>query len=372
MDTLDLLKRIKIVFNDEKNHRIECFSKTLEEIGQKTSSFWYSRIIKSHGISSLGISKSYIDPDEYSKIVNDTSEYMLNYKNLDRLKNLFGLIQHSEILKNEFIYYLKREITDSIFQKETDIDESYADMSDLAFAVLVKIGQLDNAIFCLEERNKKKEIDSCVSILSKFIRYDYNLFSNEHLEKLKKILENATTPAGHPLLEVRDSIMGIDKINTKRLDLEIEGINFEFNQDKKEILIKFHSLGFPKELTIALNKIEEYYWQRNDEFDYSAAIDKIREFQSLFYKILAEKIKEKTDVKIEMREDGKGLDYEIYVKSNLELSEGTQLIKSGLRKISNEKGSHKLTSEKEYFRITKNINIEHTILLLTILEKWKK
>jgi hypothetical protein len=58
-----------------------------------------------------------------------------------------------------------------------------------------------------------------------------------------------------------------------------------------------------------------------------------------------------------------------YMKEHLQLKKENRLI-NGLVGLINNKGSHALTSEKEYFKLTKNMTIEVALFLLSKLEKF--
>jgi len=365
MDTYELNKKIGVVFDREldviKHNSSPIFSYKLKEDDSKLS--------RNRSELMLKTALWTVDPP---LLVDSPSDFTLVFPNLDILKKLFAVVNHSENLKLTFIIDMTSRIQ---LTKILDSDKKFIDTSHLSFALLVKTGYIDEALDALIVREKQFGVLGCffcLKFLEKFIRYEYRLFNDDQLLKLKRAIEQFKSNAlGDPQLKKETILRQINELRCLKLEKELEGVNLEINKDKEEVIAKLKFFKFPKKLALALNKIEEHFSQTaKDSFDYSMVIGKIREFLTLLYEVTAKRLQEITKIDIPKHPSTGSLDYKGYVIEHLGLKEGENWILKGLAKITNSEGSHELISEKKYLRLTKNICIEITLLILTKLEKF--
>lgn len=208
------------------------------------------------------------------------------------------------------------------------------------------------------------------------LMYEHNFFTEANLNLLKNTIGGNSyeemSYAPQVLHNIEDLCQKILFLRLKnRLD---EGYNAQINQDKEAVFEKITNLNFPPELNTILDKIDEYYWDtKKNEFDWSMAISKIREFWDVLTKHMVEKIESKTGDSYK-KYDGKFMAKKRKLIANyLRIGDGKSkedLILDGLIDIVNKEGAHNLISEREYFRLSKNMSIELSLLLLTKLEKF--
>jgi len=199
----------------------------------------------------------------------------------------------------------------------------------------------------------------------------------KRLVKINTSLEHRLKKYGTEIKRFpRQSILKqINQINQIRYDKLVTELTeetnlFQITDDRGKVKEKIKEFGFSPTLNKALNKVEDYYWNTgSDEFDYSSAIKLLRQFHEKLIKEICSKIKEKTND--DYPTDMKTLIANLrkYMKEHLQLKKENKLI-NGLVDLINNKGPHALTSEKEYFRLTKNMTIEVALLLLSKLERF--
>ena len=303
--------------------------------------------------------------EKNGEIVDNPENYILEYQNLDLLIKLYGSISYSEELKIYFINLLM-----NYWNHQT---AGY-----LTTETLIKLGYLKRIIPYIVPSNIPK-LSPIIITIDELLTYEYTIFSKEELKDINKRFSNLTHPGGFTkkdldsnaklLFYINLSLLRIHKILYDALARTLtQGTNYEINADRKKIQEKIQLFGFDKILSDALDKIEEIYWSNStDKFDNSMAIDKLRTFWEKTVESICEKIKEKTKEEFPKTEKTIMGNYRVYMKKHLDLDEENELINK-LVDILNHKGSHNFISEREYFRLTKNITIEISLLIFTKLE----
>lgn len=382
MDDKELKKKLDIIFEREY-YRFQ----------QMKVGFLSEKILKKYQLKPeferKGGRKTYISHKDYEPLlVKNPEAYELDFPNLKLLLLLYHSISHN---KDNVQYFL------SYMESRFDRPYKYALVSYLAFETLFKLGYPERAfnswskyfVELIIEREKNPDhsmlrdvlgldIDYSLELLSDMIRYEYPKISEEELSLIysnvrgieKFLSDKNTSSSEKSVCEV--ILRQVNEIQYNKLESElIEGVNlFQIAEDRKAVKREIKRFGFTKTLDKALDKIENYYWDTSaDEFDYSTAIKMLREFHSELIKEICSKIKIKTQEDYPTSKDTKISNLRMYMKKHLGLEDENRLI-NGLVDIINKEGAHTLVTEKEYFRLTKNMTIEVALLLLTKLEKF--
>ena len=245
---------------------------------------------------------------------------------------------------------------------------------------LTKLGYLDKLIGKIFHFNIPN-LKHFFIILDELLFFEYPIFSEEQLKKIKKAVKNAISIKFSTKKELSSNkpIIGIGNRILQRINLIFystlsqslsEGTDFQISIDREKIKEKMSTFGFDSTLLETLDKIEEIYQDSTkDEFDNSMAMGQLRTFLEKSTKLICKKINEKTKESYPKTKPSEMGNLREYMKKHLNLGEENDLLDAVI-KIINHKGSHNLISEREYFRVTKNISIETTFLLLTKLEKF--
>lgn len=350
MDYNELIEKINIVFNQELNNR---------EGGHDS----YSFVIYGEE-PSLNI--------DYAPLIEPEPEKVrLEYSTMETLKKLYLFIENDLSLKSHFIQILTNKI-----EKEEPIKHHYIiyDLTDLAFITLIYINNVDIALDSLIKRNNELVINSHLKFLEGFIHNHYHYMNENQLKRLRKFISETDINVGSPSMWAQKIIKMIDKILFKNLNLQLEGIDFEFNLDKKKVQDMISKYGFNKKVSEALDKIDkEYYKVSEDAFDLRNNISLLKEVFDDFMSSISSELIKITGKKPEKKHE-KEHDTEMkhrYIGENLMFSEGETRTMGALNQMLNEE-KHSLISKKEKSRITKNFTIEFILLTLTKFQKIKK
>ncbi len=316
-------------------------------------------------------------------LLPDNYKYTRNFDNLDLLFKLYYSIEKNSAEKDFFISLISNKV-------------GMCHLNEFAFEFLFKSKHIDAALSPLYESMKNTTTtadngrvwyiyktktgegrygylppETVCKLLDNILRCEYDLFTFEELTKIKSYLDKINCLPSAPN-HTTNSVSRINKVFYKNLSLKLtEGFTKEINEDLGKVIDKIKYFKFPEVIIKALEKIEKIYWDTSkDEFDYSMAIGELREYWSLLIKLIAENIKKIVKDSFPTTEKTEIANLRIYIKRNLQLDEENALINIFIE-IVNNKGSHNLISPKEYFRLTKNINIEVTLLLLTKLENFQ-
>jgi hypothetical protein len=355
MDEAELIEKVELILENEKIKRkngetIKCYRQKGISLTFTRDVFDYEFYVKRNG-----------------EIVNNPENYIIEYQNLDLLIKLFGSISYSEELKNYFVNLLLKYW-------------NYQILGYLTAETLIKLGYLKQVISYIIPLNISKLLPVIITI-DELLTYEYPIFSKEELKDINKIFSDLPHSRGlfkkdidsNPKLffYINLSLIRIHHILYDALTKTLnEGTNYEINADRKKIQEKIQLFGFNSILSEALDRVEEIYLNNSsDEFDYSMAIDKLRTFLEKTVDAVCEKIKEKTNEEYPIIKESHMGNCRVYMKKHLELDEEDGMM-TKLVETLNHKGNHNFISEREYFRLTKNITIEVSLLIFTKLEQF--
>jgi len=310
-----------------------------------------------------------------SLIVDNPKRFELLLPNLDLLLRLHSSISHNKEDSDAFFSYLKQFFSSKNYDYKTT---AY-----LAFEALAELKSLEEAFSSwISKKKKEKELfineyRNILEVVSSKLRYESSRFSDnelgtieEYINKMLIIRKNHMT-----LLIEECQRLGIpeqiSEIRYLRLKSELEvGVNPEINADKEKVTEKINRFGFSDELSGALNKIDEYYWNTtSDKFDWAMANSLLRTFLTQLLKEISREISGKTGDKIIMGKSELN-SFKSYIKKQLLLDDEENKLINALIGITNSEGAHTLITEKEYSRLCKNMIIELSLLLMSKLESF--
>jgi transcriptional regulator of heat shock response len=162
----------------------------------------------------------------------------------------------------------------------------------------------------------------------------------------------------------------IIQIRFNLLRKQIKNLNVEINQDKKTVSEKINLLGFNENYNELLNCIDNFLQTETSKVVNAGMISTLRTFMADLIKDIANRIAIIEKEKIP-EIDGKGDMGNIrsYIKNKLELSEKDNKFIDSFIDILHAEGGHSFMSEKEYFRLSRNIAIEIALFMLSKYEK---
>lgn len=300
-------------------------------------------------------------------ITIDPKFLIINYPNFVLLIKLFNTL--SDESKSYFINHLLKFWDDE-------------KVGSLITETLIKTNNFDRIIPIIAPQFKGK-LYFLLFTIDELLTYEYTIFSKTQLKILKyrlsalfslKSIDYENFSFNTYYRERGIIALSLKRIHTisyralvKELD---EHTNYEINSDIKEIKYKIKLFNFDEIFIEAINKIEKMYSDVSiDEFDNSMALNELRNLLHEIIKLFCEKIKEKTGKEYPNTEKTDIANYRLYMKKHLELDEEHALL-NNLVKILNHEGSHSFITERQYFRLTKNITIEIIMLLLYKFEQF--
>jgi hypothetical protein len=244
----------------------------------------------------------------------------------------------------------------------------------LIFYFLFKTYNIKDILYILNSNSGNIDI-LLIFIEKNIILTDFMEF--EDMVKFKISIQDSNTNFFH----------NKDKLLEKIVDTQFETIkiiiksnNIEINQDKKEVQKKNEELGFSKEYNDLLDNIDKYI-HSSDDFDNASAISNLRsyferkikdtvkileaEFGENFETYFEENYPETKD-KVNIKTMRK---LWFYIEKTMDISGTDKKFIDSFIDILHKEGGHSFVSEKEYFRLARNIAIEIDLLLLSKLEK---
>lgn len=286
---------------------------------------------------------------------------------------------------------------------------------DFIFVFYIKIKQLNDALGFLDPGKAfTSDTTKFLHALLEILTFEPNIFSEDYLKKILEIVEgyqsfirqkenydkrakaslgnggafipmwdekqeseykNSDSRAIYESEEVLNTIKGtVYKIKKHRLKLIwLEGINLEVNQDQEQVQNLIKNFGFSLELEEALSKINEKVYIADDKFDFKGCIDLIRSFLNELCKSVASRVEEVSTIQHseDITEMGKAMSY-LRRKDIAFLDAEEDSFVTSFNALLSQKGVHKLTSDKEYARISKNVAIETGLFLLERLSKYRR
>lgn len=279
------------------------------------------------------------------------------------------------------------------------------------FAFLIKIQDINAALNMLDDKillntGKSKLLDA----LKEIIEVEPVLFSNDDLNRIIAIMEaylvfirsynnyrinkrvilgGHETPAydlakigeykqsnyseGMKCEEIAKLIIkeAYEEKQSRLSKLLLEGINFEINQDQRRLQGFINNFKFNPVLVETLEKIDQKLYGASDGFDYKGCIGLIRTFLNELCISIAKAVESHIKVApgspiIDM---GTAISYLVDGKVGF-LSEEDMSFVTSFNKFISRKGVHRLKSDLEDARISKNMAIELGLYLIEKLGKY--
>ena len=162
----------------------------------------------------------------------------------------------------------------------------------------------------------------------------------------------------------------IIKCRYQLLTWQVKKINVEINQDKKVVSQKISSLGFNKSYNQLLDEIDNFIYTQTSNVVNAGMISNLRALMADLLKDVANRIAEKGGETIPtIKGHGELGNVRGYLKTKLDLSSNDDKFIDSFVDILHSEGGHAFMSEKEYFRLARNIAIEIALFILSKYEK---
>jgi len=279
-----------------------------------------------------------------------------------------------------FVFFIKIKELDKALNMITNYITVSASKNDI-FQALSEILAVEPNTF------DNIKLNQILSILENFQRYTkglQNYLSNSHLISGEKRIPmydvkmissyKASDPyrvkeCEHLLSSIKDKIY---KIKEERLSSFLkEGINYEINQDQKELQNIITEFGFNKKLNETLLKINEKLYEAKDPFDFKNCIDLTRALLNELCISIGLEIQAKKKIQPSLAIDSMGRARQYFRDNRVNfLSQGEDDFIGKYNEFISDTGVHVLQSEREYARIAKNLVIELGLFLAEKLKKY--
>jgi hypothetical protein len=301
--------------------------------------------------------------------VNDTQDgYFVQYPHAETLVQLYANIRNNGKLKVLFVDTLK----DGVINSESSFFltyRTYLGISPLCFYTLVTAGYSNEAIASLKKR--KKSCEGIFNMILNLLPMNYFnstqltdiLLKTKEVEKTLKWYDKSDNKG----LKLAESIVSLRYVF---LQGQIGKINVEINEDKRLLSEKIGLLGFDRHYNELLDGIDQFINAETEQFINAGMISDLRAFVADLLRDIAYRIAEKEQEKIPTLPDRKEMgNIRKYLQHKLDYSEKDDKFVTAFIDILHSEGGHSFTTEKEYFRLARNIAIEITLFLMSKYEK---
>lgn len=268
-------------------------------------------------------------------------------------------------------YFENKIIYSSQEQKSKAYKGSYAyfyfNVAPIYIYALIEKGFANEAINALERRSEWSDL---INIFLK----DYFFIAKPYLNKIQvnKIYKILKSNNLYREINRSDTFLNVlTTIRSEMLDESLSKVNIEINRDKQELIARIQNWGFDEKYNKLLNSIDQYI-DGSDEHINSGMVNNLRTFLSDFAVDIAENIA--TELKEEIPHiDGKQKigDCRSYIKNKLELTDPEHGFMNRFIDVLHSEGGHSFSTDKEYFRLGRNITIEIALFLMKKFEKYK-
>jgi hypothetical protein len=299
-------------------------------------------------------------------VSNIKGKYNINYPHAETLIQLYLPVRTNQRQKALLVEALKKEVKDSEILFWTKF-KTYVGTAPLCFYTLVKIGYVTEAIASLKKRK-----EGCEGLFHLILQIlPMNFFDTTQLKDiLSKAKQNDNTEFWGSPTNAAELIKKIVNLRYEIFSKKIREINVEINQDKKIVNEKITYLGFDPSYNELLNGIDGFLDTDTEKFINAGMISNLRNFTADLLKDIAHKIAEKEHEKIIVNKSLSEMgNIRKYLKKKLNLSDKENKFVDSFVDILHAEGGHSFMSEKEYFRLARNIAIE---IVLFILSKYEK
>jgi len=255
-----------------------------------------------------------------------------------------------------------------------------------AFNALIHINLFDESFNLIKSYYKSYNdnlIIEQLKLLSIILKNEWNIFSISQIQSIYDWINDALDGkndigrgcrAYPTLYKSHIPVWGklfrqSNAILIKDLGVRLEGgIDLEINLDQKALTKEFKRFGFAEDLEITLEKIDKKLMVAEDGFDYKNCMDLIRSFTERFYEQIANSLQIKDWRKGDERDSLKVAKH--FKKVEL-ISEDQANMLTSIRHFLSIKGSHRLKSQHEDARLSRNMTIEFSLYLIRRLENKK-
>lgn len=308
------------------------------------------------------------------KLQKDNKKFTLIYSNSDILIDLFSNIQNNEEAKKNFVHALKSIIANDGGDVHTEFVKYNLNYipygsAQICFYTLVRLGYVDDALESLSKRSGDSSL--LFYFLYELLNENYNYFNNEQLGRLLNNIKLLRIHSQYS--EIKNSL--IAKLIDQRFELlknELKSVNIEINQDKKELIMKIKYLEFDDKYNELLINIDKYIYGDTPKIVNSGMIGNLRAFLENLVKDISIRISQKFEEIIPQVKNSEMGNKRAYIKQKMGLSDSEDKFITSFIDILHTEGGHDFVSEKEYFRLARNIAIEISLFLLSKYEKVMK
>ncbi len=299
--------------------------------------------------------------------ISEHEKSIFKYPNAETLIDLFLMVKSDEKLKSYFVNCLKNKIIDSDEASSSGLKWSrypFVGISQLCFYALLELNYTEEAIDSFD--NRKHGCEGIFSVIYRLIPTGY--FDLNQLNEIAIIVRKSQFSS---IKAVRLDTLIIEA-RYELLKMQIKKVNIEINQDKKTVSEKILQFGFDKSYNELLNEIDNFINNETSKIVNAGMISNLRTFIGNLLKEIANKIaKQKSEI-IPIIKDSEMGNIRSYLKINLKLSDKDDKLIDSFVDILHKEGGHSFTSEKEYFRLARNIAIEIALFILTKYEREHK
>lgn len=378
MDEAEILDQLSILLDAETT-----------EQRQRMSNYQYQRVQKMVRPDFTGAGPQevlHVDNLPFPTILTivSTDNIRLKYDNLETITKIFNSLKDLPDSQIKCVVFLLEKIS------------TMPSAIRLIVHFLIKSGNLDLLLDTVYGETKRRldyaPIQYIVPTLTEMIYYEYTLFNYRQFKKIKdiysliiehdKYLKSGKAGLMGPLLikfdpgRIKQIIFLMDLINLLLIK-HIRSIYqlypaFEIVQDKERLKQRILDFSFEPILNETLDKIDDYYWNTpSDKFVYRHGLSLLRQFLETLIDSISTKIFNKTNEPIptekETKRKSKIGNQRLYIMKHLQLSKDVDKILDSVVDICNDEGAHAFITDKEFLRLTKNIVIEISLMILTKL-----
>jgi hypothetical protein len=315
-------------------------------------------------VTSITLDKEY---DDWSKCIftysleNNEQGISFIYKHADTLIEIFSNYK----LSNYKYKNLKRYLVRNYLGKDL-----FASKSGLSFFTLVKLGFIKEALISLEYRSLHGlESGSLFLLIDYILSSDEGYFTLKELFRISKALEKMYPGPNMYANEYKKNALTVIRNDSYNLAKKsIKGINLEINRDKEKVQEIIRYLDFDDKYNKLLSDIDKHI--NTDSQTLSAAmIGNLRSFMEDLVTDISKKISANESEEIPKYEGcGEMGCKRKYMKIKLELSDKDDNLISKFVDVLHSEGGHSFVSNKDYFRLARNIGIEIVLLILSKYE----
>ncbi len=298
------------------------------------------------------------------KVESSENGNILTYTNAEMIINLFSLIQSDGKLRLSFVDSLEKKIkySDEFIRFIPQLGTFYVGSSGVCFYTLVVLGFVNEAIDSLKRRTKGCQ--AIYNLISYLVPNNY--FDINQQNQILQIIRADPRPS-----DIKSRLNSIlVKSRFELLGKQIRRINVEINQDKKAVSEKISLLGFDKSYSQFLDEIDSFINTETLKVVNVEPISTLRVFMENLQKDIANKIAGKEGETIPVIDGCKEMgNVRRYLGQKLDLSDSDDKFIGSFVDILHSEGGYAFMSEKEYFRLARNIAIEIALFILSKYEK---